>query len=74
MIRPLVSILLLVVLIVAYGQVEDENPSKRMVLIPGGTFMMGSDKGQAIAAPKHPVTLQAFYMDIHEVTNREYEG
>jgi sulfatase modifying factor 1 len=44
-----------------------------MVLIPGGTFMMGSDKGQAIAAPKHPVTLQAFYMDIHEVSNREYE-
>ena len=73
MIRPIVSILLLFVLIVAYGQVEDEDPSKRMVLIPGGTFMMGSDKGQAIAAPKHPVTLQAFYMDIHEVSNREYE-
>jgi formylglycine-generating enzyme required for sulfatase activity len=34
--------------------------------------MMGTDNGQAIAAPKHPVSLSAFYMDIHEVSNREY--
>ena len=43
-----------------------------MVLIPAGTFMIGTENGQAIAAPKHPVILKAFYMDIHEVTNQEY--
>lgn len=73
MIRSLVSTLLLILVIVAYGQVEEGNTPQGMVLIPGGTFMMGSDHGQAIAAPKHPVTLRAFYMDIHEVSNREYD-
>jgi formylglycine-generating enzyme required for sulfatase activity len=73
MFKPLVSTLLLFLVIIAYGQVEEDNPPEGMVLIPGGTFMMGSDHGQAIAAPKHPVTLQGFYMDVREVTNKEYQ-
>jgi len=73
MIRPLISILLLIPLIAAFGQVDVDIPPYGMVLIPGGTFIMGSDKGQAIAAPKHPVSLEAFYMDTREVSNREYE-
>jgi formylglycine-generating enzyme required for sulfatase activity len=43
-----------------------------MVLIPGGTFLMGSDQHQQVAKPMHPVTLDAFYMDAHEVTNSQY--
>lgn len=43
-----------------------------MVLIPGGTFYIGSDNHQPAASPRHPVTLNAFYMDQHEVTNRQY--
>lgn len=73
MIRYLVSSLLLVLTLLAYGQEEEKNTPEGMMLIPGGTFMIGSDHGQSIAAPKHPVTLNAFYMDIHEVSNRDYE-
>lgn len=55
------------------GQSSGEEAPQDMVMIPGGSFWMGSEKGQAIASPRHPVDLQSFYMDIHEVSNREYE-
>jgi len=43
-----------------------------MVLIPAGTFSMGSAKGFPHEGPVHEVTLDAFYMDTHEVTNAEF--
>jgi formylglycine-generating enzyme required for sulfatase activity len=43
-----------------------------MVLIPGGTFRMGSDKGMPHEAPIHAVRLDSFYVDAHEVTNAEF--
>lgn len=73
MYKHIVSALLLSFIMLTYGQTEDKNPPEGMVLIPGGTFMMGTNDGQSIAAPKHPVSLKAFYMDTHEVSNREYE-
>jgi formylglycine-generating enzyme required for sulfatase activity len=45
MIRPVVSTLLLIFVIIVYGQEEEGNTSQGMVLIPGGTFLMGSDQG-----------------------------
>jgi sulfatase modifying factor 1 len=46
-----------------------------MVLIPGGTFEMGADNEQASQDeyPKHRVTVDAFYMDITEVTNAQFQ-
>lgn len=45
----------------------------KMVLVPGGTFMMGSEDPRfPDAAPRHPVTLPAFYLDEHEVTNAAF--
>ncbi len=46
-----------------------------MVLIPGGTFDMGGDNKQASPDeyPKHKVTLDAFYMDVTEVTNAQFQ-
>jgi formylglycine-generating enzyme required for sulfatase activity len=44
----------------------------QMLLIPAGSFMMGSDNGDADEKPTHPVTLAAFYMDKYEVTNALY--
>ncbi len=44
-----------------------------MVLIPAGTFQMGSERGQADERPVHPVTLKAFFMDKFEVTNARYK-
>ena len=43
-----------------------------MVWIPGGTFMMGSDKHYPEEAPAHEVTVDGFWMDSHTVTNEEF--
>ncbi|SOD80363.1 formylglycine-generating enzyme family protein [Spirosoma fluviale] len=42
-----------------------------MVLLPGGTFLMGADEFPD-ARPVHSVTVKAFWMDTHEVTNAEF--
>ena len=45
-----------------------------MAYIPGGEFMMGGDNEQASKDefPKHRVSVDAFWMDTHEVTNAEF--
>ena len=44
-----------------------------MVLIPAGEFEMGSHTGHNNERPVHTVYLDAFYMDIYEVTNAQYK-
>ena len=44
-----------------------------MVLIPAGEFEMGSNDGNSTEKPVHTVYLDAFYMDIYEVTNAQYK-
>jgi formylglycine-generating enzyme len=44
----------------------------QMKLIPAGTFQMGSDVGDADERPVHTVYVDAFYIDVHEVTNAQY--
>ena len=44
-----------------------------MVLIPAGDFQMGSNTGDPDEKPVHTVYVDAFYMDIHEVTNAQYK-
>lgn len=44
---------------------------KDMVLIPGGTYTIGSD-GRANEQPPHAVELAAFWIDRYEVTNEQY--
>ena len=43
-----------------------------MVLIPAGEFAMGSDRGQADEQPVHRVSLDAFHLDVYEVTVSRY--
>ncbi|MDQ1317910.1 MAG: hypothetical protein QG588_1565 [Candidatus Poribacteria bacterium] len=45
----------------------------KMVLIPAGEFQMGSNDGENNEKPVHTVYLDAFYMDINEVTNAQYK-
>lgn len=46
----------------------------KMVLIPAGKFRMGTDRLTSKAAePVHVVSLDAFYIDTHEVTVGEYK-
>ena len=46
--------------------------SSEMVLIPDGSFEMGSDKGRPNETPVHQVSLEAFYIDKYETTNADY--
>ncbi len=50
------------------------RPGDRMVMvyIPAGSFLMGSESGDADERPLHQVQLDAFWMDRHEVTNEMY--
>jgi len=43
-----------------------------MVLIPGGSFHMGTDDGFDYEGPMHYVTVKPFYLDRTEVTNRQF--
>ncbi|MEP2026114.1 MAG: formylglycine-generating enzyme family protein [Reichenbachiella sp.] len=53
---------------------ESEVPAG-MVYIPGGTFTMGSEDREAnpTEGPEFAVELSGFYMDVHEVTNAEFQ-
>ena len=55
---------------------EMEGPPVDMVLIPAGEFQMGSDDEDAYAdeQPVHTVYVDAFYMDIYEVTNAQFKA
>jgi len=51
-----------------------------MVRIPAGAFTCGADLGERAtlnwektAQPAHPVVLKEFLIDVHEVTNAEFE-
>jgi formylglycine-generating enzyme required for sulfatase activity len=43
-----------------------------MVAIPAGSFMMGSDAGNADSKPPHSVQVAAFELDEFEVTNADF--
>ncbi len=45
-----------------------------MILIPAGSFMMGSDSNETNEKPAHQVTLNAFYIGKFEITNRQYKA
>ena len=54
-------------------EIVSEVDGATMVLIPAGTFQMGSTIGDSDEEPVHTVTLDAFYMDMYEVTNARYQ-
>jgi len=45
-----------------------------MVLIPAGTFTMGTDSGDDDEKPAHQVAIASFWMDRTEVTQKSYES
>jgi formylglycine-generating enzyme len=44
-----------------------------MVWIPGGSFWMGSEVGQADEKPVHELAIDGFWIDENEVTNEQFE-
>src|SRR6185312_4447017 len=47
-------------------------PFENMVWIPGGNFMMGSDRHYPEEAPVHEASVAGFWMDRFCVTNTEF--
>jgi formylglycine-generating enzyme required for sulfatase activity len=43
-----------------------------MVIIPGGGYERGSNKGGRDEMPRHQISLDAFAIDIHPVTNEQF--
>lgn len=54
------------------GPDSGSPPSDDMVRIPGGTFTMGSDRHYPEEGPTHKVSVDAFLMDRHAVTNARF--
>jgi len=48
------------------------NPTHGMVMVQGGSFMMGSEDGGDDEKPIHKVTLSSFEMSRYEVSNLQY--
>ncbi len=44
-----------------------------LVLVPAGEFIMGSEQGFPDEVPVHKVYLDAFYIDLTEVTNKQWQ-
>jgi sulfatase modifying factor 1 len=54
-------------------EITCDQDGASMVLVPGGSFLMGRDDGPAVERPAHRVMLSTYYIDQHEVTVRQYD-
>lgn len=54
---------------VSVGAAAQDEP---MALVPAGAFTMGSEQGEPDERPVHQVFLEAYYMDVYEVTIGRY--
>lgn len=48
------------------------TPPEAPVRVPGGTFVMGNDAVYAEEGPPRETTVKGFWIDPHEVTNRQF--
>ena len=58
----------------ARKRAEDADKPDFMVLVPGGTFTMGSETGDSDEQPVHKVTISDFYLGKHEVTVADFRA
>ncbi|MBR5615497.1 MAG: SUMF1/EgtB/PvdO family nonheme iron enzyme, partial [Clostridia bacterium] len=55
-------------------QIKITKDGKKMRYIPGGKYIMGSEKGYAEEKPLHEVEVAPFFMDEKPVTNGEFRA
>ena len=54
-------------------EVKEIDPLlSEMVVIPGGSYMRGSNEGARDEMPRHSVILPSFAIDVHPVTNEQF--
>ena len=56
-----------------YDETRIGAEPNKMVMIPAGKFIMGTDERLPDEGPQHTVNLDAFYIDKYEVTNLQYK-
>ena len=56
-----------------YREFRNEMDGSEMILIPGGSFLMGSDEHGDEEKPLHKVTLDSFFIDKYEVTVGQFK-
>ena len=61
-------------LVTGQQQITWPKDGAEMVLIPSGVFEMGDHLDGMSNPPVHTVTLDAFYMDVHEVTVGQFRN
>lgn len=72
--RLLCLVLCLPLLVIGQQKITWEKDGSEMVLIPAGSFEMGDHDGQrSVALPVHTVELDAFHMDVNEVTVGQFK-
>jgi formylglycine-generating enzyme required for sulfatase activity len=54
-------------------RIRCEQDGAVMALVPEGVFIQGTSAGAENAAPEHGVLLDAFYIDLREITNARYD-
>jgi formylglycine-generating enzyme len=54
------------------SQARTAASTRAMVWVPGGEFLMGSDRHYPEEAPAHRVAVDGFWIDPFEVTNRQF--
>lgn len=70
MLKRLLFILLVIMVIISCEEAIIEPG--RMILVEGGTFIMGSNNGESDEKPLHSVTVSSFYIGEYEVTVKEF--
>jgi formylglycine-generating enzyme required for sulfatase activity/tRNA A-37 threonylcarbamoyl transferase component Bud32 len=51
---------------------EIEPLLTEMIVVPGGTYLRGSNEGARDEMPRHPVRLASFALDVHPITNEQF--
>jgi sulfatase modifying factor 1 len=54
------------------GLPSEDNDTAGMMFIPGGTFVMGSERHRPEERVTHTVRVDGFWIDRHEVTNAQF--
>lgn len=54
-------------------RIRCERDKSVMAYVPAGAFVQGTNEGPPEAGPEHTVFLDAYYIDVNEVTNEQYE-
>ncbi len=54
-------------------RIRSDRDGAEMALVPGGAVIVGHDGGPRESSPQIGVVLDSFYMDVNEVTLKQYE-